>query len=256
MKPIPFRIPACAGLMLLISATTMPAHAADLKLLASTAVKTVLDEVMAPYQKTSGDRVDVVIGSSAAIMARLKAGETPDMVILTAEGIDELIAQGKVERASRREIASAGLGLAVRRGAAKPDIATVDAFKRALLEAPSIVYTESGASGLYFAKLLERLGIAAAVKPKAIVLKSGLAGEVVARGDARLGVQMVSEILAVPAAELVGPFPAEIQSTMVFTAGTLAGSARAAEARALADYLRTPAVGAVFTAKGLEPAVR
>ena len=247
-KLIPFALLTGALMM------NVTAVAADLKLLASTAVKTVLDEVIAPYEKTSGHRIDIVIGSSAAIMAKLKAGETPDMVILTAEGIDELIAQGKVERASRSEIAKAGLGLAVKRGAAKPDIATVDAFKRTLLDAQSIVYTQSGASGLYFAKLLERLGIAEAMKPKAIVLKSGLAGDVVARGEAELGVQMVSEILAVPAAELVGPFPAEIQNNMVFTAGTLAGSANAATARALADYLRTPAVGTVFKAKGLEPA--
>jgi molybdate transport system substrate-binding protein len=175
-------------------------------------------------------------------------------VILTKEGIDELIKQGSVAAASRAEIASAGLGIAVKRGAPKPDISTVDALKRTLLNAKSVAYTASGASGLYFAKLLERLGIAETMKPKSNVLTSGLAGDVVGRGESELGVQMISEILAAPTAELVGPLPPEVQSTMVFTAGTLSGSARGTEAKALVHFLGTPAVGQVFKAKGLDPA--
>jgi molybdate transport system substrate-binding protein len=235
-------------------AMTLPAAAAELKLLASTAVKTVLDEVLAQHERASGDRVAVTIASSAAIMTRLAAGESPDLVILTKESIDALIQQGRVDAGSRAEIASAGLGIAVKRGAAKPDISTVDALKRTLLETRSVAYTASGASGQYFAKLLERLGIAEQMKPKSNVLKSGLAGDVVGRGESELGVQMISEILAAPTAELVGPLPPEVQSTMVFTAGTLTGSARSGEARALVNFLRTPAVGQVFKAKGLDPA--
>jgi molybdate transport system substrate-binding protein len=178
------------------------------------------------------------------------------MVILTKEGIDDLIKQGSIAPASRAEIASAGLGIAVKRGAPKPDISSVEALKRTLLASKSVAYTATGASGQYFAKLLERLGIAEAMKPKSNVLKSGLAGEVVARGESELGVQMISEILAVPAAELVGPLPSEVQSTMVFTAGSLTGSARTGEAQALVNFLRTPAVGEVFKAKGLDPAAR
>lgn len=233
---------------------TVETNAAELKLLASTAVKTVLDEVIPQFERTSGDKVAVAIASSAAIMGRLKAGETPDMVILTKEGVDELIKLGSVTAASRAEIASAGLGIAVKRGAPKPDISTVDALKRTLLESKSVAYTATGASGQYFAKLLERLGIADAMKPKSNVLNSGLAGEVVARGESELGVQMISEILAVPAAELVGPLPPEVQSTMVFTAGTLSGSTRSTEVKSLVKFLGTPAVGAVFKAKGLDPA--
>jgi molybdate transport system substrate-binding protein len=252
-KPAGNRISAFAGMVLLTGITIMPAAAAQLNLLASTAVQTVLDEVLAQHERASGDKVAVTIGSSASIMARLKAGETPDMVILTKEGIDELIAQGKVAAGSRAEIASAGLGIAVKRGAPKPDISSVDALKKTLLASRSVAYTATGASGLYFAKLLERLGIAEAMKPKSNVLKSGLAGDVVARGESDLGVQMVSEILAAPGAELVGPLPAEVQSTMVFTAGTLSGSTRGAEAAALVKFLHTPAVGQVFKAKGLDP---
>lgn len=233
----------------------IPAHAAELTLLASTAVKTVLDEVLPQFERASSSKIAITIASSAAIMGRLRTGETPDMVILTKEGIDELIKQGRIVAASRAEIASAGLGIAVKRGAPKPDISTVEALKRTLLAARSVAYTASGASGLYFAQLLERLGIADAMKPRSNVLKSGLAGEVVARGESELGVQMISEILAVPAAELVGPLPPEVQSTMVFTAGTLSSSTRADEAQALVAFLRTPAVGEVFKAKGLEPAV-
>ena len=231
-----------------------PATAAQLNLLASTAVQTVLEEVLAQHERASGDKIAVTIASTAAIMARLKAGETADMVVVTREGIETLLQDGKVVADSRAELASAGLGIAVKRGAPKPDISTVDALKRTLLATKSVTYTASGASGQYFAKLLERLGIAEEMKPKSNILKSGLAGDVVARGESELAVQMMSEILAVPAAELVGPLPAEVQSTMMFTAGTLAVSARGSEARALVNYLRNPAVGAVFKAKGLDPA--
>ncbi len=233
----------------------MPATAASFNLLASTAVQTVLEEVLPQYERASGNQVKVTIASSAGIMSKLKAGETPDMVILTREGIDELIKQGKVAAGSRAELASAGLGIAVKRGAAKPDISSTAAFKQTLLNSKSVAYTATGASGLYFAKLLERLGIADAMKAKSNVLTSGLAGDAVARGESDIGVQMISEILAAPGAELVGPLPAEIQSTMVFTAGTLATSARAAETKTLADYLATSAVGAVFKTKGLDPVV-
>jgi len=234
----------------------MPATAAQLNLFASTAVQTVLDEVLAQHERASGDKVAVTIASSATILAKLKAGETPDLVILTKEGIDELIKQGKVVADSRAEIASAGLGIAVKRGAPKPDISSLEALKKTLLATKSVAYTATGASGLYFAKLLERLGIAEAMKPKSNVLKSGLAGDVVARGESEIGVQMISEILAAPGAELVGPLPPEVQSTMVFTSGTLTASARGAEAQALVKFLATPAVGAVFKAKGLDPVGR
>lgn len=236
--------------------TATQGNAAELKLLASTAVKTVLDEVLEQHERASGDKITVSIASSAVIMQKLKAGETPDMVILTKEGIAELIKDGKVAADSRAELASAGLGIAVKRGAPKPDISDVEALKKTLLASKSVAYTASGASGLYFAQLLEKLGIAEAMKPKSNVLKSGLAGDAVGRGESDIGVQMISEILAAPTAELVGPFPAEVQSTMVFTAGTLTGSARSNEAKALVTYFRTPAVAKVFKDKGLDPVVR
>ena len=253
MKSFKYWIPAFAGMTLLTGVMTMPATAAQLNLLSSTAVQTVLEEVLAQHELASGDKVAVTIASSASIMAKLKAGETPDMVILTREGIDELIKQGKVVANSRAEIASAGLGIAVKRGAPKPDISSVDALKKTLLSSRSVAYTATGASGLYFVKLLDRLGIAETMKPKSNVLTSGLAGDAVARDESDLGVQMISEILAAPGAELVGPLPAEVQSTMVFTAGTLTGSARGAEAAALVKFLNTPAVAQVFKAKGLDP---
>ena len=253
MKSFKYWIPVFAGMTLLTGVMTMPATAAQLNLLSSTAVQTVLEEVLAQHELASGDKIAVTIASSASIMAKLKAGETPDMVILTREGIDELIKQGKVVANSRAEIASAGLGIAVKRGAPKPDISSVDALKKTLLSSRSVAYTATGASGLYFVKLLERLGIAETMKPKSNVLTSGLAGDAVARDESDLGVQMISEILAAPGAELVGPLPAEVQSTMVFTAGTLSGSARGAEAAALVKFLNTPAVAQVFKAKGLDP---
>jgi molybdate transport system substrate-binding protein len=233
-----------------------PTAAAPFTLLASTAVKPVLEAMLPEYERSGAARLDVSIASSAAILARVKAGETPDMVILTREGIDELTALGKIVPDSRKPVAAAGLGIAVRHGAPRPDISTTDALVRTLLAARSVAYTANGASGRYFAQLLHRLGIAQAMQKTAVVLQRGSTGQAVARGEAELAVQMVSELLAAPAVDYVGPLPPEVQNNMMFTAGSLTGSARGAEARALLDYLATPAVGAVFRAKGLEPATR
>ena len=236
--------------------TATPASAPPFALLASTAVKPVIEEVLPAFERTGTTRVAVSIASSAAILARVKAGETPDMVILTQEGIDELVALGKVVADSRTPVAATGLGLAVRRGAPRPDISTTEAFKRTLLAAPSVAYTANGASGRYFAQLLHRLGIADAMQRTAVVLASGSTGAAIARGDADMGVQMVSELLAAPVVDYVGPLPPELQNTMTFTAGRLTGSLRGAAISALLDFLATPAVGDVFKAKGLEPARR
>ena len=214
----------------------------------------MLDEAVPQFERASGGKVAMTIASSAAIMTSLKSGAAPDMVILTREGVDELVKQGRVVADTCADLASAGLGVAVKRGAPKPDISSTAALKRTLLDAKSVAYTANGASGLYFAQLLERLGIAEAMKPKSNILKSGLAGDVVGRGESELGVQMISEILAAPTAELVGPLPPEVQSTMMFTAGTLSNSSRGAEAQALVKFLHTPAVGQVFKIKGLDPA--
>ncbi len=176
------------------------------------------------------------------------------MVIATAAGLDELVTLGKVIAGSRAALASSSIGVAVRQGAPQPDIGSVDAFKRTLLEAKAVAYTASGLSGMYFAGLIERLGIAEQVKAKARIRPGGLIAEVVVAGEADLAVQMVSELLSVPGAQFVGPLPAEINQTSMIEAGILTGTRQSGAARSLIQHLTTPASARVFGAKGLGPA--
>lgn len=232
------------------------AHAAEIKVLSTNAVSTVLREIVPDFERASGHKVSISYNSSNMVMGRVKNGETADLVILSRPGIDELTQQGKVVPGSSADLASTGLGVAVRAGASKPDISSVEAFKRALLDAKSVVYTATGASGVYFAGLIERLGIAGPVRAKARVIASGLVGNVIAKGEAELGVQMISEIMAVPEVDLVGPLPPELQNIIVFSAGVFADAKQPEAARALITFLSTAAAAPIFKTKGLEPSAR
>jgi len=191
--------------------------------------------------------------STNAIKRRLAEGERADVAILLAATVDELIAAGTLAAGSRRDLARSGVAIAVRAGGDKPDISTVEAFKRAMLAAPSVAYTKSGASGIHFASVIERLGIAEAVNRNAKV-QDGLVGELAARGEAAIAVQQTSELMPVAGIDIVGPLPAELQTMSVFSAGVFAGSRRAEAARALIAALASPQVEPVIRQKGLEPA--
>ena len=168
--------------------------------------------------------------------------------------IDELTQQGHVVAGSKRELARCGAGVAVRAGVPKPDISTVEAFKRALLDAKSIAHTTSGASGMHLLRVVERLGIAQQVKAKARTQPGGLVGEILARGEADLAVQQIPELLAVPGLDFVGPLPAELQITSIVSAAIFSRAAQPEAARALLEFLSTPAAARVLKAGGLEPA--
>lgn len=226
---------------------------AELKLIATNAVRSVLDELVPPFERQSGHKVSISYTATAQTLERIKGGETADLVIATAAGIDELTALGKVVRGSRVDLASSMIGVAVRAGAPKPDIRTVDAFKRALLDAKAIAYTAAGLSGIYFSKLIERLGIANEIKAKARIKPGGLIAEVVVAGEADLAVQMVSELLSVPGAELVGPLPEEINQVSIVAAGVFAGTSQSELAQSLIHYLTTPSATRVMRDKGLTP---
>jgi len=227
---------------------------AELKLIATNAVRSVLDELVPPFERQSGHKVSISYTATAQTLERIKGGETADLVIATAAGIDELTALGKVVRGSRVDLASSMIGVAVRAGAPKPDIRTVDAFKRALLDAKAIAYTAAGLSGIYFSKLIERLGIANEIKAKARIKPGGLIAEAVVAGEADLAVQMVSELLSVPGAELVGPLPEEINQVSIVAAGVFAGTSQSELAQSLIHYLTTPSATRVMRDKGLTPA--
>jgi molybdate transport system substrate-binding protein len=167
--------------------------------------------------------------------------------------IDDLARQGKVAPGSRADLARSGIGVAVKSGAPKPDIGSVDAFRRTLLSAKSIAYTATGASGIYFAGVTEKLGIGAEVKAKAKTPAGGHVAELVARGEAEMAVQMISELRGVPGADYVGPLPGDLQMYTVFSAGIFAGAKEAEAAQALIRFLSTPDAAATYKAGGMEP---
>jgi molybdate transport system substrate-binding protein len=249
---------AVAALTLgLIASTAMPARAAEIRVLITTAMKAAIDDLGPAFERTSGHTLRVTYGPSGALAKRVADGETLDLVII-AGGVDDLVRQGRIAP-DRRDIAQVRIGVAVRRGAPKPDIATVDAFRRTLLAAKSIAYVDpavGGASGIYLVKMLERLGILAEVNAKARLARGGtddMVSAIVARGEAEIGLQQISEIMSVAGAELVGPLPDELQTVTVYTAGVPVTAQHADAARALIVFLTAPAAAQVYKTKGLEP---
>lgn len=228
----------------------------EFKVLATNALRTVILERIPQFDLARGHPTSVDFGSANSILSRALGGETADLVIATGTVIDELVTRRKVIAGSRVDLASAGIGVCVRAGARRPDVASVAAFRRALLQAQSVAYTLTGQSGVYFASVIERLGIAAEVKAKAKVIVGGLIGEVVARGDAKLGVQQISEILAVPGVELAGPLPPELQRMTLFSAGVCTGTRQAETAQSLIRLLAAPDTARIMRDKGLQPVTR
>jgi molybdate transport system substrate-binding protein len=231
------------------------ARAAEIKLLCASALHPVIDALIPDFEKSSGHKVTVAYGTAGAVADRVQKGEAADIVISSVPMIDRLQAQGKVVAGSRVIIAKVGVGVFVRKGAVKPDLSSADAFKRSMLAARSIAYpdpTGGGASGIYVASLLERLGIAAEMKPKTKLSTLGTLYASVASGEVEIGFNQVSEILAQPTVELAGPLPPEIQNYTQFLPGIVTGSSQADAARALVTFLYSPAAKTVLKAKGFE----
>jgi len=186
---------------------------------------------------------------TVALLERLRAGETADVVILTAKGIDDLIAEGVIRSGTRTDVALSFVGVAVKAGGAKPDIGSVAAFRAALLAARSVAYSKIGASGIFFAGLLDRLGIADSVKT--CVVPAGFTAERLVTGEADLAIQQISELMVVPGIEVVGPLPPDIQTVATFSAALLTPSS---PAETLLGFLTSPAIAPVLRRSGLEPA--
>jgi molybdate transport system substrate-binding protein len=225
-----------------------------MKVLCTNGLKSVMVELAPEFERSTGGKVVITWGSAKALLEELEAGAGGDLAILTAEAIDGLIAGGKVVAGSRVDLARSGIGIAVRKGAGKPDIASPEALKRALLAARSIAHSKAGMSGIYFPTVLARLGIAEETKGKIVMPDPGTpVGELVARGDAEIGVQQISELLPVAGIEIVGPLPPSLQKVTTFTAGVLAAAKEPEAAAALLQFLaaRSPAL---LASKGLDPA--
>jgi molybdate transport system substrate-binding protein len=228
--------------------------AAEIRVLASNALKSTPEELAPQFEKASENRLAITFGAAAELKTAIEKGAAVDVAILTAPVTDELVTEGKLVAAGRADIALSGAGVAVRKGAPKPDISTTDAFKRALLEAKSIAYVEAGATAPYIRSLFVRLGIAEEVKSKLKPLPtSNPAANAVANGEAELGITQISEILPYAGAQLVGPLPSEIQLYTVYPAALAAGSKETEAGKALIRFLLSPAAIAVLKAKGLNP---
>lgn len=232
---------------------------APITFLCTTALKSTLDLMLQQFERASGIKVDVNYGPSAQLTNRIAGGEAADAVVLTGTGFDEMAALGKVDPSSRLPLVRSATMIGVKKGTPCPDISTVEKFKQAMLDAKSIAYSGpgAGASGAHAAKVMERLGIVAAMKRKTVLGPggpAGLIGNYLVRGDAEIGIQQDAELMSVPGVEIVGPLPAELGLVTEFVFGAHTGVTNAAAARALGEFLRTPATLAMMKEKGLTPA--
>jgi molybdate transport system substrate-binding protein len=225
-----------------------------IRVLSTLAVMGAMRELTVRYETETGIPITAEFAPTVALLERLRAGEPADIAILTAQGIDDLTQQGVMRPGTRTDVALSFVGIAVKTGAPKPDIASVAQLRATLLAARSVAYSKIGASGIFFAELIERLGIAAAVNATAVIVPSGFTAERLVSGEADLAVQQVSELMVVPGIEVVGPLPAEVQTIATFSAGLLASSEQAEKAGALLRFLASPAIAPVLRRAGLEPA--
>jgi molybdate transport system substrate-binding protein len=229
------------------------ANAAEIKVLCSVGLKAVMDELVPQFEQATKNKVLIEFGLAAGLKRQIEAGEPFDLAVLTPAFVDDLIKAGKVAPDTRTVIARSGLGLAIRAGGPKPNVGTVDAFKRALVASRSIAYAKEGASGVLFSALIEQLGIAQEMKPKTIFTSSGEAvGEALITGQAELGVLPVSEILPIHGIELLATFPPEVQRYIVMAGGVSTAARQAAAARDLVTFLMSPGVLPTIKAKGME----
>lgn len=234
------------------------AFGTEIKVMTSGGFTAAYNELTPEFERVTQNKVVTAYGASMggapdSIPSRLQRGEPVDVLILAAPALDELIKQGKVIASSRVDLVRSSIGMAVRAGAPKPDISSVDALKRTLLQAKSIAYSAS-ASGVYIStELYQRLGIANQIMGKSKRIESERVGTVVARGDAEIGFQQISELLPIPGIDYVGPLPPEVQRVTVFAAGIAVGTKEPDAARALIEFLVSPAAIPVITKSGLEP---
>ncbi|HYM02419.1 MAG TPA: substrate-binding domain-containing protein [Stellaceae bacterium] len=234
------------------------AAAAEINVMISGGLTAAYNELAPEFERATGHKLHTVYGPSMgtapdAIPIRLQRGEPADVLIMVGYALGDLIAHGKAVAGSRVDLVRSSIGMAVRAGAPKPEIGTVDGVRNALLAAKSIAYSDS-ASGVYVStEMFQRLGIADAVKDKAREIKSERVGNVVARGDAEIGFQQMSELKPVPGIDVVGPLPPPLQKITVFAAGVSATAQQPAAAKQLIEFLASPAAASAIVKSGLEP---
>ena len=246
-----------AAVAAFIAAQATFATAAEVKVFSTIGVQAALEELAPKFEKASGHKLNITWATAAVLVKRLQAGETADLLVLTKQGLDTMVKENKATAGADAVFASSGMAMVVKKGAPKPDISTAEAFKHALLKAKTISYSNpehGGASGVYLAKLIERMGIADQLKAKThYPPPSGNAGNLVVSGEAELAVQQEPEVMSVAGVDMVGPLPAELNNITTYAAGPGASTTQVEAANALIKFLHTPEAAAVFKARGLKP---
>ena len=225
----------------------------NIRMLSTLGLMGAMRSLSSAYETATGVHIDADFAPTLALLKRLRDGEAADLVILTREGLDEMIGESRVIAESAVDLARSFVGIAVRAGQAHPDIATESALRKALLAARSVAYSRLGASGVYFARLIAQTGIAAEINAKATIVEQGFTAERLVSGEADLAVQQISELKQVEGIEVVGPIPHDLQTPAVFSAGRMANAEHADAADRLLRYLASPEVVPVLRQSGLEP---
>ncbi len=229
--------------------------AAEIKVMSAGAVKPAVTALAGVFRQDTGHEVKFTFETVGTLQKKILAGERADLFILSDTGIEDLIRDGIVMTGARTDVARVGIGVAVREGTPAPDISTPDALKKTLLSAKSVVYmdpSKGGSSGIHFAKVLERLGIAEQMKKKTVLWPSGYAAEALLKGETEICIHQISEILAVKGVTLVGPLPRELQKITIYSAGLAAGAASPDASKAFIRFLTSPAARSKFAAVGLD----
>jgi molybdate transport system substrate-binding protein len=241
---------ACLGAVL----TATSATAAEVTVIASTAMREVMDGLVPMFERASGHKVAITFLSGSLLPVKVKEGAQADVVVTTPATIDNLVAAGKVVANTRVDFVRSFAGVAVRAGAPKPNVGTPDAFKAALLAAKTVGYSQ-GPSGVHFMSVLERLGITDQVKAKGVVPPLGTrVGTLIAEGKAEIGVQQITELLQIPGIDFVGPLPKELQANIVYATATPTSTKEKAGAAAFVKFIASEPAVPVIKKVGLEPA--
>lgn len=250
------RIGLVATLMVLAILGGRPAVSAEVKVATVGAFRPIVSTLAPEFERRTGDTLVEVHDTAGALLRRIEDGESFDVAILTVSALTDLAAHGKVTSGETARLARVGIGVVVKDGAPMPSIDSVDAFKQALLAAPSVAYIDpaaGGSSGVYLSQLFQRLGIADAIKAKAVLVQGGLVGDRVAMGDAAVGLQQISELLAAKGVRLVGPLPDAIQNYTLYAGGVSATTTHSEAAERLLNFLQSDVAIALLREKGMEP---
>ena len=249
---------ARAALAASFAVAASAASAADVKLFSTIGVQAALEQLEPQFEKETGNKLTVTWATAAMLVKRVEGGESADCYVLTSQGLDALVKSGKASAGADAGFASSGIAMVVKKGAAKPDISTADAFKETLLKAKTVAYSNpaaGGASGVYIAKLIDKMGIAAELKDRTKHPPAGgNAANLVVSGEADLAIQQEPEVMSVAGVDMVGPLPAALNNVTRYAAGPNPASGQAAGCHALVKFLHSPAAKDVFKARGLTPA--